>query len=892
MAKLYKFLVFALMLTATTLYAQNYTVSGVVTNAKTGEKLIGANVYLQALNIGSVTNVDGKYVIDNVPAGAQSIRVSYIGYRTQETSITVNANVELNFKLEPTSISLKELVVEVNRAQERKTPVAFTTLNKDQIDKNYTTQDVPDLLKDIPGVFTSTAGLGESQIYIRGFDAEHIQILINGVPTNDPESQVVYWSNWTGLSSSATSIQVQRGVGASLVGSGSFGGSVNIQTSQFSAVPRVILRGSAGIYATQGIVGGVLDGKSADGTGGFQNLSPSNQNFSIDYTSGQLYGGKLNVHLSYERKSGDTYIAGTNYNGHSINLGLQSILGNHLVTLNFIGAPQRHNQAGTVQDMDLLKTLGREYSRRNSPYQENYYFKPQYELHDSWSINDHSYLSSNFFYTTGTGGGRYLRNDNFDVNTGLIGFKSVSDATDAKYFGRNARNIYEKTGIVLTGYDPTTKTFTYNGVVSNVSRATDLISGSFAHSWRNDSQNNHKQVGYNTAYTNNLSKYVTISLGGELRHWRAQHTAQSFDFRRSNGVGGVEFLREVQRRYNYDGIVNNTSAFARILLSPIPGLTFMLDGQWAKSSQRIEENPIQIYDFAAGKFLNNTFFATKTSGKFKDSDYERSYSFFMPKVGVNYNVTSKINLFANYSMSKKEPKTSDWYSRSSGPRTTQVLTEETLKNFEVGLGFSSRNFSLNVNYYYLKFEDKIASVTDQAGDRVTINAGNAIHKGLELAANGRYKKIDGSISLTIASNKWDQMNVKKIFGINASDVIGKVVPFSPENLTHASFGIRFAPNFRIGVTADAWNKYYGNYDNTAALPNYFSLGAVVTYSFKLQNSNVELRLNVDNITNREQFARASWGRDFNRNDSKRAKFFMNVLQSPLRSAFLTATITL
>ena len=892
MAKLYKFLVFVLLLTSTTLYAQSYSVSGVVTNNKTGEKLVGANVYMKALNIGGVTNVDGKYVINNVPAGTHTIRVSYLGYGTQESSVTVNANVELNFKLKSTSIALKELVVEVNRAQERKTPVAFTNLTKEQIDKNYTTQDVPDLLKDIPGVFTTTAGLGESQIYIRGFDAEHIQILINGVPTNDPESQVVYWSNWTGLSSSATSIQVQRGVGASLVGSGSFGGSINIQTTQFSAVPRFIIRSSAGIYATEGVVGGPLDGKSADGLGGFGNLSPANSNLSFDYTSGQLYGGLLNIHLSYERKSGDSYIAGTNYNGHSINFGMQSILDRHLLTVNFIGAPQRHRQAGAVQDMALLKTLGREYSRRNHPYQENYYFKPQYELHDGWSINENSHINSTFFYTTGHGGGRYLRNDFFDVNTGLIGFKNVSDATDAKYFGRDARNIYERTGIVLTGYDPVAKTFTYNGIVSKVSRATDLISGSYSHSWKNDSQNNHNQVGFNTAYTNRFNQYVTISAGGELRHWRAEHTAQSFNFRKSNGAGGVTTLAEAQRRYDYDGIVNNTSAFGRVLVSPIPALTLMLDGQWAQSAQRIEELPIRIYDFAAEKFLNATFFATKTSGKFKASDYERTYSFFMPKFGINYNATDKVNIYANYSISKKEPKTGDWYNRSSGPRTTQILKEETLRNFEVGFGYSTRNLSVSANYYYMKFEDKIASVTDQAGDRVTINAGNAIHKGLELAANGRYGIVDGSLSITVSSNRWNKLNVKKIFGINASNVIDKVVPFSPENLTHASFGVSFAPNFRIGLSADAWNKYYGNYDNTSVLPNYFTINAVVSYSFKMNNSDIQIRLNVDNISNREQFSRASWTRDFNRNDYRRARFFMNVLQAPLRSGFLTVTVTL
>jgi len=60
--------------------AQTHKVSGVITDAATGEKLIGANVYITDLNVGAVTNAEGFYTIDNVKEGVFEVTVSYIGY--------------------------------------------------------------------------------------------------------------------------------------------------------------------------------------------------------------------------------------------------------------------------------------------------------------------------------------------------------------------------------------------------------------------------------------------------------------------------------------------------------------------------------------------------------------------------------------------------------------------------------------------------------------------------------------------------------------------------------------------------------------------------------------------------------------------------------------------
>lgn len=888
----------ALLLLAGTVAAQNYTISGKVTNSENGNPLVGANVYIQALNQGGVTDFEGNYSITRVPAGTHLLKISYIGYQSKTETVEVSSNQTLNFELTPTAVELEALVVEVNRAVERETPITFTEISRDELQSDYNTQDVPDLLKTVPGVYTNTAGLGESELYVRGFDNDKVLILINNVPVNDPESQQVYWSNWTGLSSSTSSIQVQRGVGASLLGSGAFGGAVNIQTGLYSRVPRVTVKGSAGIFMTQGVDGGVYDGKNADGVGGFQDYSPSQQNFYIEYTTGQMYDGKLNVKLSYERKAGDHYIDGTYYNGHAYYFGVQSILGDHLLTFNAHGAPQRHNQAGTVQDADLLSILGREYNRRNHEYQENYYFKPQFELHWDWAISETQNLGVTSFVTTGTGGGRYLRNDSFDASNGSIGFKPLGEGTDRTYFGRHARYIYETAGVVLQGYDPNAQTYTYNGVTDDVSRASNLLNGDYNHSWRNDSNNNHVQFGLNGSYTQEVNQYITFSVGGEYRYWNAEHYAESFDFRKVNENGELETLAQVEDRYNYDGIVTNTSVFGRLLISPIEPLIITVDGQWAKSDQEIDEKPIDIYDFGAERFTGDTYFATKSSGNFTDDDYKRDYNFFTPKFGVRYNVSNALSVFGNYSIAKKEPKSGDWYSRSSGPQDNGVK-EETLTNIEFGLGYRHKYFAVEANYYIADFEDKIESVQLRNGDYETINAGKAQHKGFEVSANGRVDKFDAFISVSVSSNEWQDMNVLEIFGEDAAEVEGKVVPKAPENMYHIGVGYSFTPNLRLGLNADAWNRYYVDYLNTASLPNFFELNASLSYGFEINNARVDLRLDAYNLTNEEQFQRGDWTREFNGVnydkvglDNRNGQYRMYVLQSRLRSFFLTASLSI
>ncbi|MFM7105437.1 MAG: TonB-dependent receptor [Flavobacteriales bacterium] len=149
------------------------------------------------------------------------------------------------------TITTDNIIIEATRAR-RYSPVAISELNSKDIAVMNNGQDMPQILRLTPSLIsTSDAGngIGYTGMWIRGSDPSRIHVSINGVPLNDPESQQVFWVNTADLASSASSIQIQRGIGTSSIGVGSFGGGIRIDTRSMESKPYVrssILSGSFG----------------------------------------------------------------------------------------------------------------------------------------------------------------------------------------------------------------------------------------------------------------------------------------------------------------------------------------------------------------------------------------------------------------------------------------------------------------------------------------------------------------------------------------------------------------------------------------------------------------------------------------------------------------------
>jgi iron complex outermembrane recepter protein len=211
--------------------------TGVVTDAASGEPLAGASIRLDNTRWGATADLQGRFQIRNVPAGAYALVASYVGFKSYRQTIEVGAGVLiLELGLEKSSLQADEVVVSAIRANE-KTATTFTNVRREEIRERNFGQDLPYLLEQTPSVIVNSdagAGVGYTGIRIRGTDITRINVTVNGIPINDAESQGAWFVNMPDLASSIQDVQVQRGVGTSTNGGSAFGASLNIRTTGFN----------------------------------------------------------------------------------------------------------------------------------------------------------------------------------------------------------------------------------------------------------------------------------------------------------------------------------------------------------------------------------------------------------------------------------------------------------------------------------------------------------------------------------------------------------------------------------------------------------------------------------------------------------------------------------
>ena len=187
------------------------------------------------------------------------------------------------------NVQLEEVVVSATRAG-KNTPVSYSNIGEAQLKKNNSAQNIPVVLQTLPSLVAITeggTGVGNTSLRIRGTDATRINVTLNGMPLNNPESQEVYWVNLPDLSSSLQSIQVQRGVGTSTNGSAAFGASMSLQTVGANSNAYGSASTSVGSYGT-------FSSSIAAGTGVLNNGLALDARYSKVLSDGYIRNGKVN----------------------------------------------------------------------------------------------------------------------------------------------------------------------------------------------------------------------------------------------------------------------------------------------------------------------------------------------------------------------------------------------------------------------------------------------------------------------------------------------------------------------------------------------------------------------------------------------------------------------
>ena len=296
--------------------------------------------------------------------------------------------------------------------------------------------EAPYLLQSLPSVsISSDAGnmVGYSQLNIRGSDAQRVQVSINGVAYNDAESHQVYWVNIPDILSSAEDVQVQRGVGFSMLGGTNLGGMVSIKTTQKHEESFIKLSSHFGSFNTfrnsinysTGVSkkGWQLSGRATYNiSDGYIDRAWSRLN--SQYLSLSKFGPKYTMHLIGMRGHERTYQAW---------YGVES---------NVYKTNRTFNVAGT----DYEQKAGAPYENQSDNYEQshlqwihNFYLNPNQNI----GITGYYVNGSGFYeeYRVGQDLGRYFKNQN-----------GVSDIVRQLWlhnhlFGLNIAHQYQKKNI-------------------------------------------------------------------------------------------------------------------------------------------------------------------------------------------------------------------------------------------------------------------------------------------------------------------------------------------------------------------------------------------------------------------------------------------------------------
>jgi hypothetical protein len=163
--------------------AQSYTLSGYVEDAQSRERIIGVNVYLDGLSIGTTTNTYGFYSLSLRP-GEYELVVSFIGYESIKKKIVIkNQNLNMDFQLEEASETLDEVTVTAEEAQVEQVQMSQVQLSVAEIKKIPAFLGEVDIIRAIqllPGV--QSGNEGTTGFYVRGGSPDQNLILLDGVP--------------------------------------------------------------------------------------------------------------------------------------------------------------------------------------------------------------------------------------------------------------------------------------------------------------------------------------------------------------------------------------------------------------------------------------------------------------------------------------------------------------------------------------------------------------------------------------------------------------------------------------------------------------------------------------------------------------------------------------
>lgn len=865
---------FVALLTTFSSFSQEFIIQGKVFDNSNKQPLGGAKIVVNE-EIKVLSDYDGNYKLKIDKPGDYKMVVSMLLFSTETYTITVTKPIT-NFDIFlGNSQELEEVKVIGNLVTDRKTPVAVTRISQKQITEELGSRDLPMLLNATPGVYAtqSGGGDGDSRINVRGFDQRNIGVLIDGVPVNDMESGAVYWSNWFGLDAITSTVQVQRGLGATKLALPSIGGSINI--------------------ITQGVgnkKGGMV--KQEYGSGNLLRTS-------LSYNSGLSASG-WGMTLAASYKQADGWVDGTPSQGVFLYTKIQKRWGKHLTSFSGFMAPQEHGQRSYMNpiaywDAETANKLGINipdsaqiptrydngirYNSQWGYYTDengdkkvknaslNFYNKPQITLKDFWIVNEKLSISNLAYMSIGRGGGTRIKNSSgiiSDTTNGTIDWDAMIKSNQE----------YQFFGITVPNIDPTYSPVLY--------KANNYILASI---------NNHFWVGFLPQFTYNHSKNLSISGGLDMRYYKGTHYQEitdllggeyALDGTNKNARTNMKFVGDkiaLQPYNNHrDGLVTWSGVFGQAEYSKGRWTSFInLSGivNGYKGIDYFVKREITVGDTVLKVGYNDTvnYQGTQYTRESSGLEYNQTDWKYIPggtiKLGAHYELTEYSGVFINLGYLSRTPQFSNVIDNNTNTFFEEIVNEK-VQAIEGGYNYANNKIGFNLNGYFTNWQNKPfpfgVSVPDPNDPtesiRVNINGMDAIHYGGEIDfAYKLNKKHSFEAMFSLGNWTWNSSEVVTVPQYDVTftfDAKGVHVGDAAQTMLSLSYrwepikGLFVKPQFQF------FDRYYADFSPFAlqgengrreswVMPSYSLVNLYAGYRIKLKTNALLINGSVINL---------------------------------------------
>ncbi len=664
--------------------AQNI-VKGIVVDINSEKPIMGVSIAIQSNT--TKTNVNGMFILENLPNGKFIVRIRFKGYETQNFPIQLSGKtIDLGTVLFYEDISVAQ-------------DLSTITITDDELnDDNGTAFNISGLLQSSKDVYLRSAAFEFSASFfrVRGLDSDNAPLLINGIEMNKIYTGRPQWSNWGGLNDVLREQEFSSGLAPSNFTFGGVLGSTNINVRASKARP-----------------GGRISYSSANRTYEYRIMAT--------YSSGLLRNNWAFTISASRRAGKEGFNDGTFYAANSIFVSIEKkINDSHSINLTSFYTPnQRGKSSPNTQEVYDLKGIqynsywGMQNERiRNS--REKRIVEPIVMLNHYWALNDYTTLNTNVAYQFGEVANSRINYNGSKIDGSINGIPIIvslgGSNPDPTYYQKlpsyglrqGYSNIYEmEKNFIHNGQLDWTRLYQGNLNPFNKGYATYVLY---------EDRNDDKQFSVNSIFETEINENSTLNASVQYRYFSSDNFAKVTDL-----LGGTKYL-------DVDSFADTNSLKQNDVNNPnrevTVGDTFKYNFNLTTNilngfvQAQFKYNKIDFYVAASvsntthlrdGYYLNGKFVAENASFGTSEKPSFTNYGF---KGGATYKFTGRHLVDANVGYLTKAPTLRNTFSNSRvNNDVVENLTSEKIFSADASYIFRSPMFQAKVTGYYAKIKN-------------------------------------------------------------------------------------------------------------------------------------------------------------------------------------------